>query len=328
MENKIDFLQDTKLISYNKNNYSSININSIDDLNLHDDENHNVKWFNTYGKLDRSLIRKIIHNNNLDDFLSVLLFDNYYNKVIAINDGLFVSIEVFREDRGIYFTEKMAFILGKNYIWSIQEKKGDYFGWIRKRIRDDADIIRRKHADYLFFLMLESIVNGYEKAFNITSDYNDQFSDILNVKPTPDFISKIENKKKELLTLKKSTVLLRNIITKLLNYKLINFHGMYFEKIKEQVNNLNVDIDFEVQTLESNINLIFSVQGHYLNEVMKTLTVFSIIFIPITFLSGLYGMNFKYMPELKTQHGYFVLLGFMILITLSIIYYLKRKKWF
>lgn len=83
-----------------------------------------------------------------------------------------------------------------------------------------------------------------------------------------------------------------------------------------------------MQELESKINLIFSIQGHRLNEVMKTLTILSVIFIPLTFLAGIYGMNFEYIPELKFKYGYFILLGIMVLVTIASVWYFKRKKWF
>ena len=102
----------------------------------------------------------------------------------------------------------------------------------------------------------------------------------------------------------------------------------YYGELKEQINHLISDIDFELQELESKINLVFSLQGHRLNEVMKTLTIFSVIFIPLTFLAGIYGMNFENIPELHTPYGYFVLLGVMVLVTLGCVWYFKRKKWF
>ena len=91
---------------------------------------------------------------------------------------------------------------------------------------------------------------------------------------------------------------------------------------------MNNDIDFELNVLESKLNLIFSIQGHRLNQVMKTLTIFSVIFIPLTFLSGVYGMNFKYMPGLNFKNGYYVLVGIMLLITIISIWYFFKKKWF
>lgn len=324
--NNNDYLTQTTLIAYNKSDYKMIDIDDVEKLNISYDGH--IKWFNSYGKVSKETLKKIITNNEINDFLSILYFDEYSNKVISLDENLFVGIKVFRVDDGVYSTEKMAFVLGENFIWSIQEKTGDYFEWIRERIKFNKGLVRNKKADYLFFLILDAIVDNYEKVFYTISEYNQKFSDILSLKPTPEIISDIEDKKKELLMLKKSAALLRDTINKLLKTDLSTLDTMYFDEIKEQVNNLIIDIEFEIQTLESNINLIFSIQGHHLNEVMKTLTVFSIIFIPITFLAGIYGMNFNNMPELQIQNGYFILLGVMCAITISIIIYLKRKKWF
>jgi len=131
-----------------------------------------------------------------------------------------------------------------------------------------------------------------------------------------------------LLKLKKSANSLRTTLLRLEKVKYKNLKNSYFSELKEQTNELITDIDFELQTLESSMNLVFSIQGHRLNEVMKTLTIFSVIFIPLTFLAGIYGMNFENMPELKTKYGYFILLGIMLILTLGIVYYFKRKKWF
>ena len=106
------------------------------------------------------------------------------------------------------------------------------------------------------------------------------------------------------------------------------FEVKYFSELKEQTTNLISNIDFELQELESKINLIFSIQGHRLNEVMKTLTILSVIFIPLTFLAGIYGMNFENIPELKFKYSYFILLAAMVIITLISVWYFKRKKWF
>ena len=131
-----------------------------------------------------------------------------------------------------------------------------------------------------------------------------------------------------MLKLKKSANSLRTTLLRLEKVKYKNLKNSYFSELKEQTNELITDIDFELQTLESSMNLVFSIQGHRLNEVMKTLTIFSVIFIPLTFLAGIYGMNFENMPELKTKYGYFILLGIMLILTLGIVYYFKRKKWF
>ncbi len=119
---------------------------------------------------------------------------------------------------------------------------------------------------------------------------------------------------------------LREVVMKLENIEIKVFNNKYFNELKEQINNLITNIDFELQELESKIKLIFSIQGHLLNEVRKTLTILSEVFIPLTFLAGIYGMNFENIPELKYQNWYFILLGIMFVIALENIWYFKRKN--
>jgi len=138
----------------------------------------------------------------------------------------------------------------------------------------------------------------------------------------------VEKRKQELFNFKKATLSLRDTIIKLEKMDILGFDVKYFSELKEQTSNLISNIDFELQELESKINLIFSIQGHRLNEVMKTLTILSVVFIPLTFLAGIYGMNFENIPELKFKYGYFILLGIMILITIISVWYFKKKRWF
>ncbi len=283
-------LKNTTMICYNLNEYNKSSVDDVYQL-VPIKKTDTIQWINTYGEIE-------------------------------------IAIEVFREDDHCYSSEKMTFILDNQFIWSIQEKVGDHFEWIRERLRNKKGLVRYKNADYLFFLLLDSIIDNYEKTFQQMSEYNSTLFEEENIKPTPQFTTTIEKRKKELFKLKKATKALRDIAIKLEKIEFENFNTKYFEELKEQVSNLINDIDFELLELESKISLIFSIQGHLLNEIMKTLTIFSIIFIPITFLAGIYGMNFEYIPELKTRYGYFVLLGIMCCITLVIIVYFKRKKWF
>ena len=131
-----------------------------------------------------------------------------------------------------------------------------------------------------------------------------------------------------MLNFKKATMSLRNTIVKLKTINTIEIESKYFTELKEQANNLISEIDFELLELDSKTNLIFSIQGHRLNEIMRTLTLVTVVFIPLTFLAGIYGMNFENMPELKWHYGYFILMGLMAIITVGIVMYFKNKKWF
>jgi magnesium transporter len=222
----------------------------------------------------------------------------------------------------------MIFIVSADFLWSIQEKKGDYFNWIRQRLEGNKGIVRKKKTDYLLFLLLESIIDNYQSTYQENAALNSDKLSAVNIKPTPEFTSLVEKRKQELFNFKKATMSLKDTIVKLEKIEIDGFNVKYYSELKEQTNNLISNIDFELQELESKINLIFSIQGHRLNEVMKTLTILSVIFIPLTFLAGIYGMNFENIPELKSENGYFILLGTMVIISVISIWYFKRKKWF
>jgi len=323
-----EFLKQTSLISYSKKSYEKTCYTSISDIIL-TNTTPSTEWLNTYGLAFREIFKKIIANNKLDDFLIKLFMDKEHsNKVILLNDLVFISTRVLKTESRTLDSEQMFFIISSGFLWSIQEKDGDYFNWIRERIENNKGIVRRKKADYLLFLILESIVDNYEDTYQKNAELSASILEAENIKPTPDFTAKVEKRKQELFNFKKATLSLKDTIIKLEKIKINDFDIKYFSELKEQTNNLISNIDFELQELESKINLIFSIQGHRLNEVMKTLTILSVIFIPLTFLAGIYGMNFEHIPELKFKYGYFILLGIMVLVTIISVMYFKRKKWF
>jgi magnesium transporter len=323
-----EFLKQTSLISYSKKSFEKSCYTSISDVIL-TNTTPSTEWLNTYGLEFREIFRKIIFNNKLDDFLIKLFMDEEHsNKVILLEDLVFISTRVLKTESRTLDSEQMFFIISSGFLWSIQEKDGDYFNWIRERIENNKGIVRRKKADYLLFLILESIVDNYEETYQKNAELSATILEAEHIKPTPEFTAKVEKRKQELFNFKKATLSLKDTIIKLEKIKIEGFDVKYFSELKEQTNNLISNIDFELQELESKINLIFSIQGHRLNEVMKTLTILSVIFIPLTFLAGIYGMNFENIPELKYKYGYFILLGIMVLVTLGAIWYFKKKKWF
>ena len=326
MEN--EFLKNTSLISYSKENYTKTTYNDVKEVIL-TNTTPSTEWLNTYGLNFRDVFKKIILENNLDDFLIKLFMEpEHPNKVILLNDLVFISTRVLKTESRNLDSEQMFFIFSSGFLWSIQEKNGDYFNWIRERLESNKGIVRTKKADYLLFLILESIVDNYEDTYQKNAELSSDKLNAEKIKPTPEFTSLVEKRKQELFNFKKAALGLKDTIIKLEKIQIDNFDIKYFSELKEQTNNLISNIDFELQELESKINLIFSIQGHRLNEVMKTLTILSVIFIPLTFLAGIYGMNFEHIPELKYKYGYFVLLAIMDMVSVIYVWYFKRKKWF
>lgn len=322
-----DFQKNTSIIKYNSSTFTKNSIVNIDENFIIANNAVENTWLNTYGnQYDKELL-KIIKHNNLDDFLIKLLMENYHpNKVIELDGLLFIAIRILKIEGDELDSEQMLFICSSNLVWSIQEKQGDYFDWIRERLENNKGISRKKNADYLLFLILESIIDNYQEIYETKSNLSE--FEAHKVRPTPEFTALIERRKQMLFKFKKAASSLRDIIIKLEKTEIENFEIKYFSELKEQSNNLISEIDFEIHELESKLNLIFSIQGHRLNEVMKTLTIFSVIFIPLTFIAGIYGMNFKNMPELDTQNGYFILIGVMLIISLVSVFIIRKKKWF
>lgn len=285
-------------------------------------------WLNTYGLDSAAVIRKFLEDNKLDEFIYKLILDKEHTtKVLILDDVVFVAIHVLKTENPQFESEQMFFVVDPSFLWSIQEKKGDYFEWVRERLQLGKGIVRKRKVDYLLYLLLESIIDNYHESYQ---KYTASYSNIgtTEIKPTPEFTAQVESRKHDLFKFKRATASLRDTFTKLEKLELKELHSKYFSELKDQANNLISDIDFDLHELESDINLIFSIQGHRLNDVMKTLTIFSVIFIPLTFIAGIYGMNFDHLPGAKHPHGFSILIIAMILMTGFSIFYFMRKKWF
>jgi len=272
---------------------------------------------------------QLIKGLSWDDFLIRLLgTPEHANKLLHVDQTLFVSIRILKTDQKSLGSEQMYFMFDHQVLWSIQEKKGDYFGWIRERIEHDRGVVRKQGTDYLFYLILESIVENYKETFRKLTQKEWDMSRLLHTEPTTEVMLRLEKSKKKLIKIKRAGTSLREICLKLESIDSHQVHKKYFAELKEQCAILLSEIDFEIQEIESSVNLMYSLQSQKLNEVMKTLTIFSVTFIPLTFLAGVYGMNFTYMPELSSPNGYYVVLGIMALTFVGVLSYFKFKKWF
>ncbi len=323
-----EFLKHTSIIEYSTDKFKEGSFSNISEINLIS-KGESIKWLNTYGINHQEEFQSIIQNNKFDDFLNNLMKDeDLPNKVIELENLLFIAIRVLKPEKDEFESEQIMFVFSLDFIWTIQEEEGAYFDGIIKRLKNNIGVVRNKKADYLLFLFLDSIIDNYQASFQKFTDLSNTNLDLSVLKPTAEFTSRIEKRKEGLFIYKKAAISLRNTITNLEKVEIQDMKIKYFNELKEQANNLIADIDFELQKLESKINLIFSIQGDRLNNVMKILTVFSVIFIPLTFIAGIYGMNFINMPETQLENGYYIMLGIMLLISLLIIWYMSKKKWF
>jgi len=322
-----NFLKNTSSIIYSLDTIKESIPSNISELLVKND--NNKTWINTYGINFQEDFNEVISQNSLDDFLRLLIKENKHrNKTIELDDSIFLAINTIHLKQKVITTEQMMFIVGDDYVWSIQERKGDYFEQIRFRLRENKGYVRKKSCNYLLYLLLDAIIDNYTNVFTEIHAETEKIVDLNDENPGQSYVLNIESLKEQLFILKKAITSLRDAIFKLENIELENFETRYFIEAKEQAHYLIDDIDFDLSQLESKLNLIFNLQNNRLNQVMKTLTIFSVIFIPLTFLAGIYGMNFDYLPGTKSENGFYIFLGATVLLSLISIYMINKKNWF
>ena len=291
-----------------------------------------VNWVNIIGLHDTQLIDKVgkkfnLHPLLLEDVLNV----EQRPKSEDFDNHLFFTIKMFHQqtEKGIEY-EHVSFVLGKNYILSFQEKPKDIFNLLRERLRSSFGKIRSKHADYLFYRFIDTIVDNYYPVLDSFADKIEQLEEEVMQNPQTSTLHKLQNLRKELILLRKSVNPLRESISALIKSE--------SNLIRKDTERYLMDIyDHTIQVIESLdtyrdllggvMDLYMNSVSNRMNEIMKVLTIMSSIFIPLTFIAGIYGMNFEYIPELGYKWGYGAVWVLMIAIALLLLWLFRRKRW-
>jgi magnesium transporter len=290
-----------------------------------------VSWLNFHGLSEKSSIAKLCENLDIDKLCVESIFtETRRAKVEEYEKYMFFSIKSAVFENNEIVSEQITFVLSHDYLISFQEKPSDYFTHIRHRITYDEGVIRKKSTDFLLFRMLESIVDNY---FNVVEGINEKIAQIdenLHRSSNSSILKEIEHEKKKLLALRKIVIPMRDVTIQLENADTPFMHDHnyhYFANLRFLCESVLEEIDSSKQILDGLDNLYYAAQGQRMNEIMKVLTVVSSIFIPLTFIAGVYGMNFLFMPELKHPYGYFAVMGIMTTIGFSLVIFFWRKGW-
>jgi magnesium transporter len=322
-----------QLFEYNKEDHLEVSEVKLGDFNNFSNPTKQY-WLNVHGIHDvesiKTICKKIgIHDLAIQDILDV----NQRPKFQEYENYWFFSIKsMLPSINEKIITEQISFVLGENYLVSFQEQKNDYFEHVRHRLREKVGILHERTTDYLLYVLLEAVLDNYFKTIDDISDKVEQLNIIdINKDPSPNILSEIENYKTEVQSLTKVILPIKEFVSKI-NREEFRFiqekHIKYYHELKDLCLTILDNCEKTESRLESRINLFFSVQGHRMNQVMKTLTVVSSVFIPLTFIAGIYGMNFINMPELNYKYGYFIIWIVMFVVFLLMLYYFKKKNWF
>ena len=300
----------------------------------HELNDHQVHWLNFHTIEDRDSIEKLCETLNINRLSVEDVYKNEKRpKLEEYQDYLFFSIKSALPVTNEFSTlqqERISFVIGKNYLISFQEKSSDHFTDVRDRIEKKRGKIRSKGSDFLLFRMLDAITDNYFEVLEEIVESIERIEKRLIRDAKSDTLKSIEIQKRKLIELRKIVFPLKDITNQLekMNSPFLEEENRYyFSELKDNCLTVLEEIDANKQILEGLANLYYAVQGQRMNEIMKLLTVVSAIFIPLTFIAGIYGMNFENIPELKLKNGYFIAWGVMIIIAVVLLIYFKRRGW-
>ncbi|MBA4168650.1 MAG: magnesium/cobalt transporter CorA [Chitinophagaceae bacterium] len=318
------------LIEFNDLEFQEMEFYDIEECIKHTKDNH-VKWINVEGVHDTVLVGKIAHIYNIhpltqEDVVHIdqrPKFEEYENYLLSIMKMILYQEEV--------YAEQLSIILLKDTVISFQEPGGgDAFDVIRTRLRQGKGRVRKLGADYLFYALMDAVVDYYFTAIEKIGDKVEKIEEEIINEPRRESLIQLYKLKREVIFLRKQVWPVRDMISNLLRSEsefITPNTQLFFRDLQDHSSRIIDTVETYRDLLSGIMDIYLSTNSNKMNEVMKVLTIMSSIFIPVTFIAGVYGMNFDYMPELRSPYGYAITWLVMLSVMGGMIYYFKKKKW-
>jgi magnesium transporter len=319
------------LCEYDGSHFREKEIPGLDGLRPPPDRK-TVAWIHIDGLNDVHLLEQMgvvfgLHPLILEDILNT----DQRPKLEDHGDYLYIVLKHFHKDDGGRLTpEQVSIVLGPNYLISLQEKEGNLLDPIRARLHNERGRLRNSGADDLAHALLDGIVDGYFSILDHFGEEIETLEEALMGRPSPETLRAIQILKREMILLRKAVWPLREVVGNLgrSDSPLIREpSAIYFRDISDHTVQVIDTIETYRDMLSGMLDIYLSTISNRMNEIMKVLTVIATIFMPLTFLAGVYGMNFKYMPELEWRYGYGVALLLMAGLDGYVFYRLRKAKW-
>lgn len=292
-----------------------------------------VTWISVYGLHDIQNIRRLgelfsIHPLVLEDILNT----GQRPKCEEYDDYIFLVLKIlrFNSESMLVQGDQLSVILGKNYIISFHEQPADVFLPVRERIRKHRGRIRHYKSDYLAYALLDTVVDNYIICIEEIGLNVEELEDAVLEDPSPEILGSITNYKREVNFLRKAIRPVRELIISLVNCdnEILRESTMpYLKDLKDLISHAVEATDNYREMLSDQLGIYNTAIGNRLNEIMKILTIFAAIFIPLTFIAGIYGTNFENVPELKYKYSYFIFWGIMAAVAILMVRFFKKKGW-
>jgi magnesium transporter len=296
-------------------------------------EEPTVRWVNIDGLHEIEVLRALgerfaIHPLVLEDILNT----DARPKTEDYGAYLFIIVKMlsFDEMTNAILKEQVSIVLGRDFVLSFQEREGGVFNTIRDRIRTGKGRVRKMQADYLAYVLIDAIVDNYFVALETLGEKVEDLEEALVNKPTREAAHTLHRMKREMISLRRAIWPLREVISLLQRSEsplIRQGTGIYLRDVYDHTIQVIDTVEAQRDMLSGMLDIYLTSVSNRMSEVMKVLTIISTIFIPLTFLAGVYGMNFEFMPELKWRYGYPVIWLAMLAIGVAMLIQFKRKKW-
>ena len=292
-----------------------------------------VTWINIDGLHQLDIIEKVGQHFNIHPLvLEDIVNTGQRPKTEEFEDLIFVVLKMLHYDENSekITSEQFSLVLGPNFLISFQEIQGDVFRTVRERIRKPKTRIRKAGCDYLAYALIDAIVDHYFVILEALGDKIEAIETQLLDDPTHDTMEIIHEMKREMIYLRKQIWPIREIINSLVKSEssLIQEQlHVYFRDVYDHTIQIIDTIESYRDILSGMLDIYLSTLSNKMNEVMKVLTIIATIFIPITFVAGIYGMNFKFMPELEWRWGYAMVWAIIVVVVGIMIGFFKKKQW-
>ena len=322
-----------RIIDYDSENLEENAINKVNEA-IGFKEKNSVTWLNVDGLHNVSIMEEISKGFNLDSLiLAEVMNTNTRPKVVEYQNCIFISIKMLQQnaETDLISIENLSLIITNSVLISFQEKKGDVFEPVRQRIRNQKKRIRNSGTDYLAFALLDIVIDNYIYVISVMGEKIESLEDDLAIEPRQSLITEINNYKRELNFLRKNIKPAKEMILALskIESNLIDESSyIHFKELQDNINQASDSSDSYREILSDQLNIYHTTISSKLNDIMKFLTIFSVIFIPLTFIAGIYGTNFDVVPELHYKYSYFIMWGVILIVAIGMLIYFRKRRWF
>lgn len=291
-------------------------------------------WLNFSGISDGELLIDIASEFDIpENIMSDVADPSLRPQVEDFDTGLFVSVKMLKmnESFATFTTENVSIIVLDRLIISFTENGDDVFNPVRERIRKHKTRIRTSGSDYIAFALLDVIIDNYIYILDLYGEKVEILEEDVTLRADKQTLRTVNLLKRELNHLRRDIKPAKEMIFSLRKLDtdfISDDNDTHFKELQDNISQATEMLDYFREVLYDALDVYHSSMSTKLNDIMAVLTVFSVVFIPITFLAGLYGMNFSHMPELEYRYGYYAVLGLMAIIVIVMLLYFRRKKWF